>query len=83
MMQAKLTDEITIKLVDGFRARLDRVAAEDKRKPGQWARKVLEEAVEQWEQAEDRKSKLPRNNAVSNGVVAPKTSRHGTATLHL
>lgn len=49
MTQPKLTDEITVKLPDGFRARLDRVAASDKRKPGQWARKVLEEAVERWE----------------------------------
>lgn len=49
MMQPKLTDEITVKLPDGFRARLDRVAASDRRKPGQWARKVLEEAVESWE----------------------------------
>ena len=54
MMQPKLTDEITVKLQDGFRARLDRVAAHDRRKPGQWARKVLEEAVENWERTHPR-----------------------------
>ena len=54
MMQPKLTDEITVKLQDGFRVRLDRVAAFDRRKPGQWARKVLEEAVESWERTHPR-----------------------------
>jgi hypothetical protein len=49
MTQAKLTDEITVKLQDGFRARLDRIAAQDRRKPGQWARKILEEAVDRCE----------------------------------
>lgn len=59
MIQAKLTDEITVKLQDGFRARLDRVAAFDRRKPGQWARKVLEEAVESWERTHPRDEWLP------------------------
>lgn len=59
MMQAKLTDEITVKLPDGFRTRLDRVAASDKRKPGPWARKVLEEAVEDWERTQTGNERLP------------------------
>ena len=50
MTEAKLTDEITVKLHDGFRVRLDRIAAQDRRKPGQWARKILEEAVDKCEQ---------------------------------
>jgi predicted transcriptional regulator len=70
MMQPKLTDEITVKLADGFRARLDRVAAHDRRKPGQWARKVLEEAVEDWERAHPRDEWLHIREIAKHETIA-------------
>jgi hypothetical protein len=81
MTQPKLTDEITVKLADGFRARLDRVAACDKRKPGQWARKVLEEAVDQWEQANRDEGKISSYGAALNSIPNRPAVSKGRAMM--
>jgi predicted transcriptional regulator len=50
--EAKLTDEITVKLQDGMRRRLDAIAAADRRRPSQWVRMLIERAIEQHEAAQ-------------------------------